>query len=97
MHYGLQISDLSQCHKNECSGILSSFMLNSFNNALDQSLGEKPNVLLILTVYYSLKITGGNCNTAMIAALSAEEKNVSETVLTCRFAQRVARILNKPV
>lgn len=38
---------------------------------------------------------GGNCKTVMIAALSAEEKNLLESMTTCRFAQRVASIKNK--
>ena len=46
---------------------------------------------------FSIFHTGGNCNTAMIAALSLDEENLPETIATCRVAQRVARILNKPV
>ena len=38
---------------------------------------------------------GGNCVTAMIATVSAEQYNMFETVSTCRFAQRVACISNK--
>ncbi|KAL9955265.1 hypothetical protein ACROYT_G036563 [Oculina patagonica] len=52
------------------------------------------NSLLTMVLQDSL---GGNCITAMIAALSFEEKNLSETISTCRFAQRVARIMNKPI
>ena len=37
---------------------------------------------------------GGNCMTTMIAACSAERKNLDETISTCRFAQRVALIKN---
>ena len=35
---------------------------------------------------------GGNCLTAMIATISAEEINIHETISTCRFSQRVACI-----
>lgn len=38
---------------------------------------------------------GGNCFTAMIATISAEEQNIYETLSTCQFAQRVACISNK--
>lgn len=38
---------------------------------------------------------GGNCLTAMIATISVEERNVWESVSTCRFSQRVACISNK--
>ena len=41
-------------------------------------------------------ISGGNGNAAMIAALSLEEENLSETILTCSFAQKVARVVNEP-
>ena len=37
---------------------------------------------------------GGNCQTAMIATMSLETDNLSETLSTCRFAQRVACIKN---
>ena len=37
---------------------------------------------------------GGNCLTAMIATISAEEGNVWESISTCRFSQRVACISN---
>ncbi|PIK62466.1 putative kinesin-like protein KIF6 [Apostichopus japonicus] len=37
---------------------------------------------------------GGNCMTSMIATCSAEKKNIDESISTCRFAQRVARIKN---
>ncbi len=38
---------------------------------------------------------GGNCMTTMIAACSAERRNLDETISTCRFAQRVALIKNE--
>ena len=38
---------------------------------------------------------GGNCMTAMIATISAEEGDLDESVCTCRFAQRVACIKNE--
>lgn len=50
------------------------------------------NSLLTMTLRDSL---GGNCLTAMIATMSAEEENIQETISTCRFAQRVACISNK--
>ena len=37
---------------------------------------------------------GGNCKTAMIATISAEESDIDESISTCRFAQRVACIKN---
>ena len=38
---------------------------------------------------------GGNTNTAMIATMAAAVQQLDETVSTCRFAQRVARVSNK--
>ncbi|KAI5618808.1 kinesin-like protein KIF6 [Silurus asotus] len=38
---------------------------------------------------------GGNCMTTMIAMVSAEKKNVDESISTCRFAQRVGMIKNE--
>ena len=38
---------------------------------------------------------GGNCVTAMIATVSTKETNKYESISTCRFAQRVARVSNK--
>lgn len=35
---------------------------------------------------------GGNCLTAMLATLSPDPKNMSETLSTCKFAQRVAMV-----
>eukprot|EP00639_Heterosigma_akashiwo_P013845 CAMPEP_0206361628 /NCGR_PEP_ID=MMETSP0294-20121207/473_1 /ASSEMBLY_ACC=CAM_ASM_000327 /TAXON_ID=39354 /ORGANISM="Heterosigma akashiwo, Strain CCMP2393" /LENGTH=456 /DNA_ID=CAMNT_0053806545 /DNA_START=140 /DNA_END=1506 /DNA_ORIENTATION=- len=40
---------------------------------------------------------GGNCKTIMIANISAEEQHTSETIGTCRFAQRVAAIKNEAI
>ncbi|XP_052009385.1 kinesin-like protein KIF6 isoform X2 [Xyrauchen texanus] len=37
---------------------------------------------------------GGNCMTTMIATVSAEKRNIDESISTCRFAQRVALIKN---
>ena len=42
-----------------------------------------------------LYLSGGNCLTAMIATVSLEEENLSESISTCRFAQRVACITNQ--
>nr|XP_054761781.1 kinesin heavy chain-like [Lytechinus pictus] len=50
------------------------------------------NSLLTMVLRDSL---GGNCLTAMIATVSAEEINLSESLSTCRFAMRVAAIQNK--
>ena len=50
------------------------------------------NSLLTMLLRDSL---GGNCLTAMIATVSVEERNIMETISTCRFAQRVACISNK--
>ena len=38
--------------------------------------------------------TGGNCLTTMIATISLEMTNLSESISTCRFAQRVSCISN---
>lgn len=38
---------------------------------------------------------GGNTRTAMIATLATEIKQLDESISTCRFAQRVARVKNK--
>ncbi|THD26610.1 kinesin protein KIF6 [Fasciola hepatica] len=40
---------------------------------------------------------GGNCLTSMIATCSLEQRNLPETISTCRFAQRVALIKNVAV
>ena len=37
---------------------------------------------------------GGNCKTTMVATVSAEQAQTDESVSTCRFAQRVARVKN---
>lgn len=37
---------------------------------------------------------GGNCKTSMIATVSAESEQTDESISTCRFAQRVARVKN---
>lgn len=37
---------------------------------------------------------GGNCKTTMVATVSAEKEQTDESVSTCRFAQRVARVKN---
>lgn len=49
------------------------------------------NSLLTMVLKDSL---GGNCLTTMIATISMAEDNLSETISTCRFSQRVASILN---
>ena len=38
---------------------------------------------------------GGNCKTVMIATISPEAAQVSESISTCQFAQRVALVRNK--
>lgn len=40
---------------------------------------------------------GGNCRTAMIATVSAQDENIHESISTCRFAARVACIRNEVV
>ncbi|XP_041365194.1 kinesin-like protein KIF6 [Gigantopelta aegis] len=52
------------------------------------------NSLLTMVLRDSL---GGNCQTAMIATLSLEWRNLGETLSTCRFAQRVACIANHAI
>jgi kinesin family protein 6/9 len=37
---------------------------------------------------------GGNCKTAMVATVSPDKEQTDESVSTCRFAQRVARVRN---
>ncbi|KAL4088422.1 hypothetical protein PRIC1_012844 [Phytophthora ramorum] len=37
---------------------------------------------------------GGNCKTVMVATVSPEKDQTGESVSTCRFAQRVARVKN---
>ncbi|KDO28873.1 hypothetical protein SPRG_05744 [Saprolegnia parasitica CBS 223.65] len=37
---------------------------------------------------------GGNCKTVMVATASAEKEQTDESLSTCRFAQRVARVRN---
>uniref|UniRef100_K3WW28 Kinesin-like protein n=1 Tax=Globisporangium ultimum (strain ATCC 200006 / CBS 805.95 / DAOM BR144) TaxID=431595 RepID=K3WW28_GLOUD len=37
---------------------------------------------------------GGNCKTVMVATVSPEKDQTDESVSTCRFAQRVARVRN---
>lgn len=37
---------------------------------------------------------GGNCRTTMIATINPEEEHTDESFSSCRFAQRVARIVN---
>ena len=49
----------------------------------------------ILTPASCPHLLGGNCLTAMIATVSAEDPNIWETVSTCRFSQRVAAVSNK--
>lgn len=38
---------------------------------------------------------GGNCKTVMIANLSPDIENEEETISTCRFAQRCAKLVNE--
>lgn len=52
------------------------------------------NSILTMVLQESL---GGNCNAAMIALLSLEEKDLCETISTCRFAQKVACVINTPL
>ncbi|SPQ95254.1 unnamed protein product (mitochondrion) [Plasmodiophora brassicae] len=37
---------------------------------------------------------GGNCRTVMVATVNVEQAQVDESISTCRFAQRVAMIVN---
>eukprot|EP00929_Paragymnodinium_shiwhaense_P055123 TRINITY_DN27648_c0_g1_i3.p1 TRINITY_DN27648_c0_g1~~TRINITY_DN27648_c0_g1_i3.p1 ORF type:complete len:811 (-),score=280.94 TRINITY_DN27648_c0_g1_i3:153-2585(-) len=37
---------------------------------------------------------GGNCKTTMVGCVATEASNISESISTCRFAQRVAQIKN---
>lgn len=38
---------------------------------------------------------GGNCKTSMIATINPEPEHTDESISTCRFAQRVARVQNE--
>ncbi|XP_070835582.1 kinesin-like protein KIF6 [Chaetodon trifascialis] len=40
---------------------------------------------------------GGNCMTTMIATMSADKRNLDESISTCRFAQRVGLIKNEAI
>nr|XP_039264403.1 kinesin-like protein KIF6 [Styela clava] len=40
---------------------------------------------------------GGNCLTSMVATVSVQNENIQETLSTCQFGQRVARIQNRAV
>ena len=40
---------------------------------------------------------GGNCKTSMIATINPELEHTNESISTCRFAQRVARVQNAAV
>ena len=80
---------------------LTAYNRNTLNAATPQvivALSEKArrhvpyrNSLLTSVLRDSL---GGNCKTTMIATMSAEERNVMESISTGRFAQRVALVKN---
>jgi kinesin family protein 6/9 len=40
---------------------------------------------------------GGNCKTTMIATVNPEPEHTDESITTCRFAQRVARVQNSAI
>jgi kinesin family protein 6/9 len=40
---------------------------------------------------------GGNCKTSMIATINPEFEHTDESISTCRFAQRVARVQNSAI
>jgi len=40
---------------------------------------------------------GGNCKTVMVATVSVEAAQIEETISTCKFAQRVAKIKNSAI
>lgn len=40
---------------------------------------------------------GGNCKTTMIATIAPEAEHTGESISTCHFAQRVARIQNSAI
>lgn len=64
--------------------------------ANDTELFHTPYSNSILTMLLQDSL-GGNCNAAMIAVLSLEQKDLCETISTCRFAQKVAQVKNKPI
>ena len=37
---------------------------------------------------------GGNCKTKMVATVSVEQKNIGESISTCRFARSVSAVKN---
>lgn len=38
---------------------------------------------------------GGNCQTVMVANITAQHEQLDESISTCRFAQRVALVANE--
>jgi len=40
---------------------------------------------------------GGNCKTVMVGTAAVEDRNIDESISTCRFAQRVAAIKNNAI
>jgi len=68
-------------------------VLPTLPNKLQGVGGAKRRMTLQALLFF---ISGGNGNAAMIAALSLEGENLRETILTCRFAQKVARVVNEP-
>ena len=40
---------------------------------------------------------GGNCKTTMVATIHSDKEQTEESISTCRFAQRVAKVENKAV
>eukprot|EP00210_Caulerpa_lentillifera_P000893 g864.t1 len=68
--------------------------LQEFNQGVNRSHVPYRNSAMTLLLRDSL---GGNCKTVMIANISIEEKQLDESISTCRFAQRVAMISNKAV
>ena len=84
-----------------CNINLSLHYLEQVIIALQQSSEGKQNIhipyrnsLMTLMLKDSL---GGNCQTKMVSTIFLNEENLSESVQTCQFAQRVALIQNKVI
>ena len=103
------ICSSERVHKSKASGVLvreaghinkSLHFLEMVIVALDEAAtaGRKHipyrNSLMTSVLRDSL---GGNCITAMIATLNPEPVYTDESLSTCRFAQRVARVVNSAV
>ncbi|MES1907517.1 MAG: hypothetical protein MHM6MM_000622 [Cercozoa sp. M6MM] len=94
---GVQGNILNQaCHINLSLHFLEQVIVTLHEKAKGSSQQYVPyrNSLLTTVLKDSL---GGNSMTSMVATLSFDKKHLDESVSTCRFAQRVARITNSAI